>query len=273
MHRQMHGVHANRQRRFPIIRLVAALFLFATGARASTSPSVAELAAITKRGRLLAEYDAAAWHASDAVLATHPKEGPSNRYIAQKTERGWVVDFGRLNATNDKFLVVFEAVESGGQYTVRSFHPVREDSGWKLAAARGIETAKRDFHGADRPYNVAVLPAEGEGLYVYLYPAHVTEGVYPLGADVRYRVSSDGTKITEKRQMHKSIIDSVAGRTDVKVESGYHTHVLSDIPEDTDVLLVLTRQPHVPEVVVTPNYMYTISIVGKITVADRPSAK
>jgi hypothetical protein len=70
--------------------------------------------------------------------------------------------------------------------------------------------------------------------------------------------------------MHKGIIESVAGRTDVKVESGYHTHVLSDVPEDTDVLLVLTRQPRVPEVVVTPTHMYTIGIDGKITVGDRP---
>jgi hypothetical protein len=47
----------------------------------------------------------------------------------------------------------------------------------------------------------------------------------------------------------------------VKVEAGYHTHVLSDVPEDTDVLLVLTR---VPEFVATSKYLYTISIDGNI---------
>ena len=38
-------------------------------------PSKAELAAITRRGRDLAGYDAAAWHASDAVMARKPKPG------------------------------------------------------------------------------------------------------------------------------------------------------------------------------------------------------
>jgi hypothetical protein len=54
--------------------------------------------------------------------------------------------------------------------------------GWNLAAARGIEVAMRDFGKGDRPYNVAVLPAANDGLYVYLYPAQTKDGVYPLGA-------------------------------------------------------------------------------------------
>ena len=38
-------------------------------------PTKEELAAITERGRNLAGYDAAAWHASDAVQAKDPKPG------------------------------------------------------------------------------------------------------------------------------------------------------------------------------------------------------
>jgi hypothetical protein len=239
---------------------------------ASSKPSDAELAAITARGVLLAEYDTAAWQATDAVTAAHPIEGRIGRYIARKTETGWVVDFGRLSATGDKFLLAYEAVQTSNpaRFTVRSFDPAREDTGWNLAAAKAVDTAARDFGATDRPYNIAVLPAEHGGLYVYLYPAQVKEGVYPLGADVRYLVSPDSIKIVEKRQMHKSIIESAPTSADVKVASGYHTHVLSDVPEDTDVLLVLTRQPRVPEIVVTPYYMYTIGVDGKITVADRP---
>lgn len=248
-------------------------FFSADAVKAASKPSAAELAAITQRGRLLAEYDAAAGRATDAVLATHPQEGTSNRYIARETEVGWVVDFGRLNATGDKFLIVREAVQSGsfGQFRVKNFDPAREDTGWNLAAARGIETAMRDFHGTDRPYNVAVLPVRDGGMYVYLYPAQVKDGVYPLGADVRYRISRDGTKIVEKRQMHKGIIE-YASRSAVgeKEAGGYHTHVLSEVPEDTDVFLVLTRRPRVPEFVGAGPYMYTIAVDGTITVADRP---
>ncbi len=254
-------------------RLLAALALLisAVVANALQKPTSAELAAITDRGGLLAEYDAAAWHATDSVLGAHPKEGASKRYIARKTEAGWVVDFGRLSTAGDKFLVVSEAVQAGEQYTVKSFDPEREDTGWNLAAAKGIETAARDFHGADRLYNVAVLPAEGGGLYVYLYPAQVKEGVYPVGADARYRISPDGMNIVEKRQMHKGIIEYASGSAVGNQEAGgYHTHVLSDVPEDTDVLLVLTRRPRVPEFVGAGQYMYTIGVDGKITVQDRP---
>lgn len=131
----------------------------------------------------------------------------------------------------------------------------------------------RDLGGTSRPYNIAVLPADHESLYVYLYPAQVKAGIYPLGADVRYRVSLEGTKIIEKRQMHKTIIESVTARTDMTVKGGYHSHVLSEVPEDTDVFLVLTRKPQVPEVVVAGAYLFTIDVNGKITVEDRPKPK
>lgn len=249
------------------------LTLFPAGvATASSRPSDDALAAITARGTLLAGYDVAAWQSTDAVTASHPAEGLIERYIARKTDAGWVVDFGRLNSSGDKFLVAYEAVQtdSPAGYKVKSFRPVREDVGWNLSAARAVELATRDFGPTTRPYNIAVLPGDARSLYVYLYPAQVKAGVYPLGGDVRYRVSPDGSSITEKRQMHKSIIESASADPKVKVESGYHSHVLSDVPEDTDVLLVLTRQPKVPEIVVTQHYVYTIATGGSITVADRP---
>ena len=55
-----------------------ALLISAVVVNASQKPTSAELAAITDRGRLLAEYDAAAWHATDAVLDAHPKGGKPN---------------------------------------------------------------------------------------------------------------------------------------------------------------------------------------------------
>ena len=60
-------------------------------------PTKAALAAITRRGRDLAGYDAAAWHASDAVTAKKPKPGSVTGYMARKTGKGWVVAFGRLD--------------------------------------------------------------------------------------------------------------------------------------------------------------------------------
>lgn len=254
--------------------LVATLFLTycAVAARAGSPnrPPSAELAAITARGRMLAEYDDAAWQATDALMAIHPKSEPSARYIGHKTDAGWVVDFGYLNGVGDRFVVNYEAVQVGAKFEVKSVNPERQDTGWNLSAATGMKIALADFIGFDHPYNIAVLPAEGGNMYVYLYPAQVKAGVYPLGADARYCLSPDGMKILDKRQMHKSLIESSPGSADVKVASGYHTHVLSDVPEDTDVMLVLTRQPRVPEVVVAVPYVYIIGVNGNITVGDRP---
>jgi hypothetical protein len=231
-----------------------------------------ELGAITARGILLAEYDTAAWQATDAVSATHPVEDRIGQYIARKDGGEWVVDFGHLNRAEERFLVAYEAVQVGSsaKFEVRSFDPAREDTGWNLVAAKGIETAMKDFGRTDRPYNIAVLRADGDSMYVYLYPAQVKTDVYPLGGDVRYHVSPDGIKITEKRQMHKTIMESDRARKQVKAAFGYHTHILSDLPEDTDVLLVLTRKPRIPEIVVAGPYMFKIDLNGKISVEDRP---
>ena len=245
-------------------------------APAESNTSKAQLAAITARGRLLAIYDQAASQATDAVEATHPPEDLVQRYIVHKSDlhsdQGWVVDFGQLNDTRDKFLVAFEAVQSQASvpFTVKRLDPVREDTGWNLAAAKAIGTALEDFRGPDRPFNVAVLADDSDGLYVYVYPAQLKTDVYPLGADARYHFASNGSLI-EKRQLHRGIIEPGPVPAGVASKAGYHTHVLSDLPEDTDVFLVLTRRPLVPEFVGAGKYVYKIDVNGKISIAPRIS--
>jgi hypothetical protein len=132
--------------------LILVMLMATLDGHASTKPTVAELAAITARGRMLVEYDAAAWQATDAVMATHPKSEPSGRYIARQTEAGWVVDFGRLNGAGDKFLVDYEASQEGTKFLVKSFDPEREDVGWNLAAAKGMETVTAEVKKAKYVY-------------------------------------------------------------------------------------------------------------------------
>lgn len=254
-----------------VLTTVVLLFV-AAAAQGSSRPSKAELEGITQRGRLLAEYDTAAWEATDALQAAGPAKDRLGRYIAQRTEAGWVVAFGRLEDAQDKFLVAYEVVKTGdpAQWEVRTLDPPKEDTAWNLAAARAIETAVKDFGAARRPYNAAVLPAKQDGLFVYLYPAQTEEGIYPLGADVRYHISPDGKGIIEKRQMHKSIIEYRPAPPKVTTQAGFHTHVLSELPEDTDVLLVLTRKPQVPEFVAAGAYLFIIGVNGEILVKDRP---
>ena len=237
-------------------------------------PPPQELAAISERGMLLYEYDQAAWHASDAIQMANPKSVEGQRYIAKKENGKWSVVFGKLNEDRSRFGIIYEADE---QATLRQFAVQREptegqDEGFFLCAARAIELAMKDFGVTSRPYNVAVLPGPAEQLYVYMYPAQTKARVYPLGGDLRYLVSADGTKILEKRQMHKTIIEIAppAGRKSV---AGFHSHALSDLPEDTDVFHVLTQDPQLPEFVGTPHFTYQVKADGTIQIEEKRKRK
>lgn len=230
-------------------------------------PSDADLAAITQRGRELAAYDQAVWHATDAVQMANPKTAQDQRYLARFENGRWTVVFGSLNIEKTKFLISYEALpgEKPQSFGVKHDDPPREDIGFFLFSARALGIALADFGGTSRPYNAAVLPAPGNQLFVYLYPAPLKANTYPLGGDVRYLISSDGRQILEKRQLHKSIVES-GPRKGKKVVAGFHNHVLSDVPEDTDVLHVLQQDPPLPEMVGTAHFAYEIAADGAIRV-------
>src|SRR5439155_4501958 len=121
-------------------------------------------------------------------------------------------------------------------FSVKRDEPPREDSEFYRFAARALETALAEFGPTPRPYNAAVLPTKDQQFYVYVYPAPLKANSYPLGGDTRYLISGDGKQILEKRQPHKTIIDAGKGKKGAALS---HRHVLSDTPEDTDVLHVL----------------------------------
>lgn len=217
------------------------------------SQSAPILPDITARGRMLYEYDQAAWHATDAVQMLNPPKEFLGMYLARKSDSGgWSVVFGHLNDKRDQFLIGCEATQGPTlqQFIPKKFDVPRPDTSFYLFAARAIDTALHDFRGEKRPYNLAVLPAASGQFYVYVMPAQTENGVYPLGGDARYLISPDGNTIVEIRQLHKTIIED---RGDVpkgiKPAASMHTHVLSDVPEDTDVFYVLTRKRSQPEYV------------------------
>ena len=235
-------------------------------AQRSSPPSKAELAGITERGRHLAEYDVAAWYATDVVLAVNPRGGSVAQYVASKTGNKWTVVFGRFNESRDKFLIVYEANQGASpqEFNVKKHDPPKEDIGFYLFAAKAMTIVQADFQGTARPYNIAAVPAPSGQIYIYIVPAQTEQGVYPLGGDARYLVSQDGAKIIEKRQLHKTIIEFRIPPDLQKVEGGFHTAILDDIPEDTDVFHVLSRKPSVPEMVATRRYLYRIETDGTI---------
>jgi hypothetical protein len=227
-----------------------------------------QLAEITARGRLLAEYDRAAWHATDALMATHPQEDSSGRFVCRETGTTWACVFGHLTA--DKFLIDNEAVQGASPevFQIKRHDPPAEDTGFYFAAVKAMIVAGKDFQltAQNRPYNPSVLPAPSGQWYVYMVPAQTKKGVFPLGGDARYLVTADGNTVVEKRQLHKSILETTAQvPAGGKIAGGFHTHVLSDVPEDTDVFYVLTRKPSVPEMIGTgKKQVYEVETDGTI---------
>jgi hypothetical protein len=255
----------------PVALLAMCLSLAAEKKKDDTA-SFAELAAITARGRSIAEYDIAAWHATDAIQDLKPEQGSTRYYIAKKGESGWAVAFGRLNEAHDKFLTVYEATQGARPefFSARKYAPPRESGGFYLFAAKAFEAALKDLGPVNRPYNAYAITSESGQLYVYLLPASDKDGAASICLAEMYATpfSADGGTLLEKRQMHKTILefnskDKSSGIK--KLEAGYHTHVLSNIPEDSDVFYVLSRKPLIPEYIGTQDKkIYVVQTDGTI---------
>jgi len=230
-----------------------------------------ELDAITARGRLLAEYDLAAWHGTDAVMELRPDQSRMGGYLARRREDGlWEVVFGRLDGEGNEYLIAYRAVQRRAgdtTYTAATLSPREHDSDWYARAARALDIGKNAFGPVNRPYNTVVIPASDDGdWFVYLMPAPTQPGVFPLGGDVRYRVSRDGRTILQHRRLHNTILEvRQRPQPGATIEAGYHTAVLDDRPEDTDVFHVLSREPKVPEYIASKSYVFRVEVDGRIT--------
>src|SRR2546425_5727457 len=120
------------------------LLLGVTTARAAGQASTSELEGITTRGRMLAEYDVAAWTATDEITALNPPAGAITGYVARRGDRGWQITFGHFSAARDTFLVTYVATQlaDGPSFTVTVHDPPLPDVDYLLRAARAVEVAR-----------------------------------------------------------------------------------------------------------------------------------
>lgn len=259
-------------RRFAVVlfSFLLSVTVFASG-QIKDKDLPAYLAGVTERGHALYAYDQAAWHGTDAIFALHPDTNGLARYICKRTPSGWVVSFMKWNEKHDRLFVVYEASESSqpSTFAARQYSPPMDATDDMDGMERALELAAGDFVAQNRPYNTAILPAPGGNLYVYIYPGQTKDTIWPLGGDVRYTISPDGKQIIEKRQLHKTILD-MEFKPESHTVAGVHSHILSDVPEDTDVLYVLTRRPSLPEFIGTPKgRMFTVHEDGSIALTKK----
>jgi hypothetical protein len=251
------------------MRLVLAVLWLTVGTRTALSqapalPPTAVLESISARGRAIAEYDRAAWIGTDLLRAANPEVAGLTTLLASKEPDGsWNVRFGRLTPAGDSLLVryvVTHATEVGRA----AISPRREDlpapDPIRLAAV-ALRTGTFAFGEADRPYNFSVIPQADGTFLVYCLPAQTDTRVLPHGADVRFLIGADGTTILERFEMHRSLLDRALPPDAL---FGVHTVVTEDLPQDTDVFLVLSRSPKVPEMIRTERFIFEIKMDGSI---------
>lgn len=209
---------------------------------------------VIQRGQLMYEYDQAAWHGTDAFLALNPDYTGLTNYICKKEDSGWTVLFGRWNQDHSKFLIVYQASEINhtGKYTAKKYDLPKEAPDEVAAMERALVLAIANFKKENRPYNTIIIPAPEGNFYVYIYPGQETEEVEVLGGDARFLISKDGNTILESRRLHNDILEFKIPTNATDINS-YHTHVLSDVPEDTDVFYVLNRRPRRGEIIKIPS--------------------
>jgi hypothetical protein len=135
-----------------LIVTAIALVVLADAPARKEPPTKEELTAITERGRDLAGYDAAVWHASDALQAKQPKEGSVVRYIARKSDKGWIVAFGRLDGKQEKFLIAYEATQGDKPdvFGVKEMTPVERGHGVLPLGGEGYRHISQGLRGTFR---------------------------------------------------------------------------------------------------------------------------
>ena len=247
--------------------IASAVLLLLLSGQVDLPPEPAQeiLDEISARGRELFAYDQAAWHGSDALAAIDPDRARICQYIAYRSPEGMRVAFGCRNPSDTAFLVAYEAVQKqNGEYKAKRLKPPLEDTDYLLRASLALALADRTFEETDRPYNGAALPTPKGEWWVYLFPASTEVGVWPLGGDIRYTISKDGKSIIETRRMHNAVLETGTNQGDGKQVASIHIHVLECIPEDTDVLAVLSRTPSIPEYVICDPFSFAIDEDGSI---------
>jgi len=234
-----------------------------------------ELAAISKRGRILAKMQTLKDSATDLLLTKKQQysdsattDGAELSVQVQLPPFGETkVVYGRLGSSQDTYFIDFVVTGNNGNMAIKTFSPPLEDHQYFLAAARALSAARQSTEGWPGSYLVLPLDKNHKRFYVYLYPRD-KGNAYLLGGDKRYKVILDGdsVQIAEKKQLHQATLTYQVKKN---ARFSYHSAVIGDKPEDTDVLHVLTRKPALPELVSTANYLYRIETDGQIKFVDK----
>ena len=216
-------------------------------------PTQEQLDSITRQAKVLFEYDEAVQR---AIALLRKNKVPTDEIalsFSQKTDAGREVVFGKLSPNQEAFLIVYRVFfPINGEAKLRSPAEPERDVDYYLSAAKSIGVALDHYRIQLRPYDYAILPEGEDKFNVYIYPAVVTPGVYPLGGDVLFVISRKDFSVLDAKQLHRSIleVDHSKPGENQQIAAGIHSVVTDTKPVITDVFHVLKRKPAIPEYVV-----------------------
>ncbi|MFA7337669.1 MAG: hypothetical protein WC028_12850 [Candidatus Obscuribacterales bacterium] len=233
-------------------------------------PSAIELSQITKRGKDLYEYDKACSQATDALLAQVKNAANFKLFVAFPEHDLWHVAFGTMSDDGESFLIAYEVtLRPNKPAEIKPYDIFKLDRGEFFKRAQALTACKAKMKSTGPQMNYAAIPNESDKniYWVYQFPGTPEPGVYLLGGDVRYLVSTSDHKILETRQMHRSVLPWPKRGdlpNDAHLQGGCHSAIIEDEPEDTDVFHVLLRQPQLPEYIATANWIFCVETDGSI---------
>ena len=234
-------------------------------------PSEDELTQIRNAGRWLALYEIVCNRTDDALAAAGAsiERGPC---LAQRTGAGWSVTYGQWRNEGFEQRAVVRLNSSREVTDVdTTASTVRE--GWayefERAASVGRSEAQNKLGALTESHAygviVAAYPWHDTVLTTYVFPDPENETV--LGGDVRVEVDADTGSILGSQRLHNEVIPMSGSPQNAR--ASVSTAVRTCVPTETDVFMVLRREPRIPHIVVAEAWIYGIEPNGEVKVLRR----
>ncbi len=224
-----------------------------------------------KRGGEIAEYERAAMKATDMLLTRKHDASKLGLYVAEKTGGAWTVYFGRFSGGGAAFEAAY--VFSGPESALKQMKAVtiRDVPVEITQRARAVNAALKalEFEARGEFYNPSVFREEDGTLAVYLLPGNKNPDIILLGGDFKVIVSSDGSQVLRKIPLHRTVLEIPSAPKEGKPEGAFHTHILDDLPTETDVAQVILYPVLAPHSVMGREWFSQIDKNGKIIILGR----
>lgn len=218
-------------------------------------------------------------HATDALLASKRKPPEAGIFFATREQETWFVQFGRVGGDGKAFVPA--RVFCAKRTNLRAMEEVAPEKAPKVhAQARAVMLAAAEAAaaGAGAGLNPVVLADPG-GITVYLLQGTTEPGRAVMGGDFRIRTDREGRQLVEARRLHRSALTLPAdaecgeGASQPASRCGtLHSHVLGELPTETDVATVINHPEMAPHHVLGPTWAFRIGADGAIEPIGRSAA-